>query len=48
MSKCKSGSTPHVQDNFPMPGDPEVERVCLDPEPDLDYRQIVCSLQYLV
>ncbi|CAI5728216.1 unnamed protein product [Peronospora farinosa] len=48
MTKCKPVPTPQVQGNFPMPGNPDVEPVCVDPDPDMDYRQIVGSLQYLV
>ncbi|OWZ00880.1 polyprotein [Phytophthora megakarya] len=31
-----------------MPGNPEVEAVCVNDDPAVDYRQVVGSLQYLV
>lgn len=48
MNKCKPVPTPQVKGNFPVPGNPDVESVCVNPDPDVDYRQIVGSLQYLV
>jgi len=48
MQKCKPVPTPQVKGNFPMPGNPEVEPVCVNDDPEVDYRQIVGSLQYLV
>lgn len=48
MEKCKAVPTPQVKGNFPMPGNPDVEPVCVNPDPDVDYRQIVGSLQYIV
>ncbi|GMF47685.1 unnamed protein product [Phytophthora fragariaefolia] len=47
MDKCKPVPTPQVKGNLPRPGVPEVEPVCVNADPDLDYRQIVGSLQYL-
>ncbi|CAI5716670.1 unnamed protein product [Peronospora effusa] len=48
MTNCKPVPTPQVQGNFLMPENPDVEPVCVDPDPEMDYRQIVGSLQYLV
>ncbi|KAG2971690.1 hypothetical protein PC123_g26694 [Phytophthora cactorum] len=48
MDKCKPVPTPLVKGNFPMPGDPDVKPMCVNPDPDVGYRQIVGSLQYLV
>lgn len=48
MQNCKPVPTPQVKGNFPMPGNPEVEPVCVNDDPEVDYRQIVGSLQYLV
>ncbi|KAE9002116.1 hypothetical protein PR003_g18342 [Phytophthora rubi] len=48
MDKCKPVPTPQVKGNFPMPGDPKRESVCVNSDPEVDYRHIVGSLQYLV
>ncbi|GMF61852.1 unnamed protein product [Phytophthora fragariaefolia] len=47
MDNCKRFPTPQVKGNLPKPGNPEVEPVCVNSDPDIDYRQIVGSLQYL-
>ncbi|GMF52861.1 unnamed protein product [Phytophthora fragariaefolia] len=41
MDKCKPVPTPQMEGNLPQPGDPEVEPVCVNADPDLDYRQMV-------
>ena len=48
MDKCKIVLTPQVQGKFLLPGNPDEEPVCVNPDPDVDYRQIVGSFQYLV
>ncbi|KAE9057038.1 hypothetical protein PF007_g31784 [Phytophthora fragariae] len=48
MAKCKAVPTPQVKGNFPLPGDPDKEPVCVNIDPDVDYQSIVGSLQYLV
>ncbi|KAE9283969.1 hypothetical protein PR003_g26983 [Phytophthora rubi] len=48
MSKCKAVPTPQAKGNFPLPGDPDKEPVCVNMDPDVDYQSIVGSLQYLV
>ncbi|GMF31986.1 unnamed protein product [Phytophthora fragariaefolia] len=44
MQNCKPVPTPQVKGNFPMPGNPDVEPVCVNDDPEIDYRQIVGSL----
>ncbi|KAE9331968.1 hypothetical protein PF008_g15163 [Phytophthora fragariae] len=48
MQNCKPAPTPQVKGNFPMPGNPKVVPVCVNDDPEVDYRQIVGSLQLLV
>ena len=48
MEKCKPVLTPQVQGSFPMPGNPDVKFLCVNLDPDVGYRPIVGSLQYLV
>ncbi|GMF51860.1 unnamed protein product [Phytophthora fragariaefolia] len=48
MANCKALPTPQAKGNFPLPGDPDREAVCVNIDPDVDYRSIVGSLQYLV
>ncbi|OWZ03493.1 Transposable element [Phytophthora megakarya] len=44
IDKCKPVPTPQVKDNFPIPGNPEVEAVCVNDDPAVDYRPVVGSL----
>ncbi|KAE9021522.1 hypothetical protein PR002_g12226 [Phytophthora rubi] len=48
MADCKAMPTPQAKGNFPLPGDPDREAVCVNIDPDVDYQCIVGSLQYLV
>ena len=48
MTNYKPVPTPQIQGNFKMPGNPDMAPVCVNPDPDVDYRQIVGSLQYLI
>ncbi|KAE8984838.1 hypothetical protein PR001_g23063 [Phytophthora rubi] len=40
--------TSQAKGNFPLPGDPVREVVCVNIDPDIDYQSIAGSLQYLV
>ncbi|KAE8889902.1 hypothetical protein PF003_g25947 [Phytophthora fragariae] len=48
MANCKATPTPQAKGDFPLPGDPGRETVCINMDPDVDYQCIVGSLQYLV
>ncbi|KAE9289225.1 hypothetical protein PF008_g25927 [Phytophthora fragariae] len=48
MADCKAMPTPQAKGNFPLPGDPDREDVCVNIDPDVDYQCIVGSLQYQV
>jgi hypothetical protein len=48
MVDCKAILTPQAKSNFPLPGEPDIETVCVNIDPDADYQCIVGSLQYLV
>ena len=40
MTNCKPVPTPQVQGNFPMTREPDVEPLCVNQNPDVDYRQL--------
>jgi hypothetical protein len=37
MADCKAMPTPQAKGNFPLPGDPDREAVCVNIDPDVDY-----------
>lgn len=48
MANGKAMPTQQAKGNFPLLGDPDIEVVCVNIDPDIDYQSIVSSLQYLV
>ncbi|KAE9262091.1 hypothetical protein PR003_g33669, partial [Phytophthora rubi] len=41
MANCKATPTPQAKGDFPLPGDPDRETVCINMDPDVDYQCIV-------